>query len=163
MQCHKYAHGSCSTSHSLTIRKANAAIVTALEECLALDRFQIAPDAKRPASLSTDYDKLIAAEQQKLRRVLAAYEAGIDTIEEYAAKKKKLTAGIEELKAEQVRAAAESYSITKDELRDRVTNVLAMIQRDDISEAAKNQALRSVLSHVVYEKAHGRLALYFVS
>ena len=163
MQCHKYAHGQCSTSHSLTIRKANAAIVTALEECLALDRFQIAPDAKRPVSPSTDYDKLIAAEQQKLRRVLAAYEAGIDTIEEYAAKKKKLTAGIEELKAEQARAVAESYSITKDELRDRVTNVLAMIQRDDISEAAKNQALRSVLSYIVYEKSLGRLALYFVS
>lgn len=163
MQCHKYARGQCKTSHGLTIRKANAAVIEALQEAVELGRFTAAPEVARESAPGKDYDKLIAAEQLKLKRVLAAYEAGIDTLEEYAAKKKKLTAGIDELKVEQ-KAAAEKAApgLSLEDMKAKAADVLALIQREDVTEAAKNQALRSILSHIVYEKAAHRLALYFL-
>lgn len=163
MQCHKYARGQCKTSHSLAITKANAAVIEALKEAVELGRFTAAPEVIRESSPSKDYEKLIAAEQLKLKRVLAAYEAGIDTIEEYAAKKKKLTAGIDELIAEQAKEAATAApGLSLEDMKAKTLDVLDLIQREDVSEAAKNQALRSILSHIVYEKAVHRLALYFL-
>ena len=163
MQCHKYARGQCKTSHGLSITKANAAVIDALKEAVELDRFPLAPDIVKTAVPGKDYDKLIAAEQLKLKRVLAAYEAGIDTIEEYAAKKKKLTAAIDELKAEKGEAEkAAALALEQVDMKAKVLSVLELIQREDISEAAKNQALRSILSHIVFEKAAHRLALYFL-
>lgn len=163
MQCHKYARGQCKTSHSLAIKKANAAVIDALQEAVELGHFTAAPDIVRESAPGKDYDKLIAAEQLKLKRVLAAYEAGIDNLEEYAAKKKKLTAVIDELKAEQAKVAAAAVpALSLEEMKSKTADVLELIQREDVTEAAKNQALRTILSHIVYEKAAHRLALYFL-
>ena len=163
MQCHKYAHGQCKTSHSLSISKANNALIDALREAVELGRFTAAPELIRESTPGKDYDKLIAAEQLKLKRVLAAYEAGIDNLEEYAAKKKKLTAGIDELKAKKEKAAASAApSLSLEDMKAKTADVLEFIRREDVTEAAKNQALRTILSHIVYEKAAHRLALYFL-
>ena len=163
MQCHKYARGQCKTSHSLSLTKANATIVDALRENIELNRFPLSPDFVKPSVQGKDYDKLIAAELMKLKRVLSAYEAGVDTLEEYAAKKKKLTAAIDELEAEKAAAEkAAALSVEQIDIKAKALEVLELIQREDISEAAKNAALRSILSHIVYEKAAKRLALYFI-
>lgn len=163
MQCHKYAHGQCTVSHSLSIAKANKAVIEALENCAELGEFPLAPHIAKAKSSGPDYDHLIAVEQLKLRRVLAAYEAGVDTLEEYARKKERLTAGIEEIRARQAAdlAEAEKAAVSPADMRRRVLEVLDIIRSPDVSEAAKNEALRSVISYIVYEKAASRLALYF--
>lgn len=162
MQCHKYAHGQCKVSHSLAIRKANAAIIEALQHCVDIGVFPLAPQVQKAAIDGPDYEKLIAAEQLKLKRVLAAYEAGIDTLEEYAEKKKKLQAAIEALRAEQAGAAASvPRSMSVEDMREKTAAVLEIIKSEDVAEAAKNLALRSIISHIVYEKSAARLALYF--
>lgn len=163
VQCHKYARGQCKTSHSLTIKKANAAVIEALQHCVDIGVFPLAPQATpKAAENGKDFTKLIAAEQLKLKRVLAAYEAGVDTLEEYAAKKKKLQAGIDALKAEQAGAAEAARSLPVEDMREKVVSVLDIIKSENVSEEAKNKALRSVLSHIVFEKENARLALYFL-
>lgn len=161
MQCHKYAHGACTVSHSLSINKANKAVIAELENRLASGIFPLAPHMiPKPG---TDYDHLIAVEQVKLRRVLEAYEAGIDSLEEYARKKKRLTEGIEELRREQAAALAkaEAEALTPADMRKKVSGVLDVIKNPEISEAAKNEALRSILSHIVYSKPTNQLQLFF--
>lgn len=163
MQCYKYAHGQCSVSHSLSISKANAALIAALENCIALEDFPLAPQIEKKSPPAGDYDRQIASVQLKLRRVLDAYEAGIDSLEEYAEKKKKLTAEIEAIRAKQaddLRDAA-AGAMTPAEMRKRAADVLEIIRSPEISEQSKNEALRSILSYAVYEKSAGRLALYF--
>lgn len=163
VQCHKYARGQCKTSHSLTIKKANAAVIAALQHCVDIGVFPLAPQATpKAAENGKDFAKLIAAEQLKLKRVLAAYEAGVDTLEEYAEKKKKLQAGIDALRAEQAGAAEAARSMPVEDMREKVVSVLDIINSENVSEEAKNKALRSVLSHIVYEKENARLALYFL-
>ena len=162
IQCYKYTRGKCKVSHSLTVKRANEALIEALEHCAAEGIFTIAPQAAKPATPGKDYKKLIAAEELKLKRVLAAYEAGVDTLEEYAAKKKKLQAAIDALRAEEAEAgAAVARSLSVKDMQAKTAAVLDIIKNPDISEAAKNTALRSILSHIVYEKAEGRLALFF--
>lgn len=162
MQCYKYAHGSCSVSHSLSIRKANRLVIAGLENSVAAGVFPLAPRMiKKPSG--PDYDHLIAVEELKLRRVLDAYEAGVDTLEEYARKKSKLTAGIGELKAKQTaaRSEAEAAAVTPADMRRRVIAVLDLLRDPATEESAKSAALRSVLSHIVYDKPHSQLQLFF--
>ena len=75
----------------------------------------------------------------------------------------KLSEGIRRLEAQAAasRAEAEAKAFDPLEYQKKVRNVLALIQDPDQSEAAKNTALRSILSYIVYEKADRRLALYF--
>ena len=163
MQCYKYAHGQCNVSHSLSIRKANSLVISALENCAASGVFPLAPVmVKKPSG--PDYDRLIAVEELKLRRVLDAYEAGVDTLEEYARKKAKLTAGIEDLKARQAaaRSEAEAAAVTPADMRERVITVLQLLRDPSADEAVKNLALRSILSHIVYDKPHAQLQLFFI-
>ena len=162
MQCHKYAHGSCAVSHSLSIAKANKTVVAALESCVLSGVFPLAP--RMIPKPDVDYDHLIAVELLKLRRVSESYERGIDTLEEYAAKKKRLSEGIEELRRQQAAACAESESaaVKPEDMRRRTLDVLDIIKRPDVTEQAKNEALRSILSHIVYQKSTNQLQLFFV-
>lgn len=161
MQCHRYSRGECKVSHALSLKKANAALIAALESCVESGVFPLAPQVGKAISPGKDFAKLIAAEELKLRRVLAAYEAGVDTLEEYAEKKKKLQAGIDALKAEQANEITKAPVLPVADMQQKVVSVLELIKSEDVSEEAKNKALRSILSHVVYEKEQGRLALHF--
>ena len=161
MQCHKYSHGECSISHSLSIAKANRAVIAELENRVQTGFFPLAPRLiPKPGK---DYDHLIGVEELKLRRIQQAYEAGIDSIEEYARKKKRLTEGIEQLRAEQAAAlaSAEAASVTPADMRRRVADVLDLIKSPDATEAEKNTALRSILSHIIYVKPQNQLQLFF--
>ena len=162
MQCYKYAHGSCSVSHSLSIRKANRLVIAGLENSVAVGVFPLSPRMIKKTG-GPDYDHLIAVEELKLRRVLDAYEAGVDTLEEYARKKAKLTAGIEDLRAQQAaaRSEAEAAAVTPADMRARVSEVLDVLRDPAATEARKNAALRSILSHIVYDKPHSQLQLFF--
>ena len=158
MQCHKYAKGSCGISHSLSLDKANKAVISELERCADLGAFALAMPA---ASIGPgpDYARHLAQEKKKLERVRAAYEAGVDTLAEYAAKKAKISAAIADLEQKQVGSAAAAPSAAAMQARTR--DVLQILKSPTVSEAEKNAALRSILSHIVYDKPASRLDLYF--
>ena len=163
-QCHKYAHGLCSVSHCLSFRKAETSLISALENCVATGSFPLAPQLLEARPIGPDYPRLIAAEEQKLRRVHDAYEAGIDTLDEYAKKKAKILAAIEDLRSRQ--SALEQprpCSVDSAAMRERVSSVLALMHDTSATPKAKNDALRSVLSHVVYDKPSSTLVLYFLA
>ena len=162
MQCYKYAHGSCSVSHSLSIAKANRLVIAALENCAELGIFPLAPQTVQ-LNDGPDYAKLIKAEEAKLRRVQEAYEAGIDSLQEYAEKKGKISADIKALKKQASAAvsAAEARELNPLEYKQRVLSVLDIIKDESQSEKAKNEALKSIISYIVYEKPNNRLSIYF--
>ena len=112
------------------------------------------------AARGTDYDKLIRSEQRKLERVKEAYENGIDTLAEYAEKKRKVLAAIARLESE---AAGEQPAPVFDAAAyaKRVANVLVQVRDPSLSAQSKNDVLRSILSKIVYDKASQRLVLYF--
>ena len=160
LQCHNYNRGQCKTSHYSTIGKIEAALVEGLEKALKSRRFTMAPQKpKKQDNGGIDYDKLIALEERRLQRAKDAYLAEIDTIEQYKANKDEITARIEELKKK--REENNTPEIDINDYTQKVTDVLEFIKRDDVTAKAKNEALRTIIEHMVFEKAKGNLAIYF--
>lgn len=160
MQCCNYSKGSCNVSHSITVPKIETAFIEGLKKVIKTKKFNIVPPVKKNTpSPAIDYDKLIAIEEKKLERAKEAYLAEIDTIEQYKENKTKITERIENLKAKQNKDTASQIDINA--FTEKVIAVLKFIERDDVTETAKNEALHTIIEKVVYEKAKNNLAIYF--
>lgn len=160
MQCCNYSRGSCHTSHSVTMTKIEAAFMEGLKNAVKLKEFAISPTTtKNTKSDAVDYDKLIAVEERRLERAKEAYLAEIDTMEQYAKNKKEISDRIEDLKARQTKETEKEIDI--ESFAKKVAQIADFIQRDDVTETAKNEALHNIIEKIVYEKAEGNLAIYF--
>ena len=161
MQCHNYSRGSCQTSHSLSIAKANKAVIEALEEDCGSMSFNIEPADVNTTKPLIDYDKLIAAEENKLKKAKQAYLSEIDTLEEYKQNKADIIDTIERLRLEQKKQQPAAVEFDNTFFANRVEKVLDYIKSPDASEQAKNEALRSVISKIIYNKAQGCLDIFY--
>lgn len=161
MQCHNYARGSCKTSHSLSIKKANKAVITALEQAAENMQFNFAPKIDNKKEPQIDYDSLIAKENEKLNRCKEAYRNGVDSLDEYAKNKKDILDNIEYLRNKKDTEINPTNQIDRSAYANRVMNIVKLINDPTISEKAKNEALRTIISHIIYDKANSKLAIYF--
>jgi DNA invertase Pin-like site-specific DNA recombinase len=160
LQCCNYSRGSCRTSHSITLPKAEAAFMEGLQKALESKQFTIVPkEQKKAPSTAIDFDKLIAVEERRLSRAKEAYLAEIDTIEQYAQNKKEITERIDDLKARRDKETVKEVDM--DAFTNKVAGIVEFIGRSDVTAAAKNEALHTIIEKVVYEKAKGNLAIYF--
>lgn len=160
IQCCNYAKGTCNTSHGITIPRIETAFTEALRETIKAKQFTIVPkETKKTDQAAVDYDKLIAVEERRLARAREAYLAEIDTIEQYAKNKAEITARIEDLTSKRDNEPVAEINV--DDFAKKVMNVVELIDREDVSPRAKNEALRTIIEKIVYEKAKGNLAIYF--
>lgn len=159
MQCYRYTKGDiCKVSHSISIDKANKIVIEALQECVRKAEFNITPREEQKSGI--DYDALIKKERIKFDRAKEAYLSGIDTAEEYKENKTAIQKSIDALEAEKAREQAPP-PVDMDAFSDKVKDVLSTITNPDTSEAAKNQALRSILTKIVFQKPQNNFALFF--
>ena len=160
LQCTNYSKGGCHTSHSVVLYKLNSAIKEGLRTAVKTKQFTMAPRTTKASNPTTvDYDKLIAVEERRLARAKEAYLAEIDDIEQYRKNKTEITARIEDLQARRDKEI--SKEIDADAFAKKVAGVIEFIDMDDVTEQAKNEALRTIIEKIVYEKAKGNLAIYF--
>ena len=161
MQCCNYAKGSCNVSHSATVPKIANGLIEGLEKAIETKQFTITPKAPKKADTNAvDYDKLIAIEERKLERAKQAFLAEIDTIEQYAQNKKDITERINTLIAKRDEGSPKA-DFNPDVYAKKVSEIVKFIKRTDVTEEAKNEALRTIIEKAVYEKAKGNLAVYF--
>ena len=160
VQCCNYSRGSCHTSHSVTLPKVESAFIEGLRQALGEKQFVISPKKpKRTDPTAVDFDKLIAVEERRLERAKQAYLAEVDSIEQYAQNKKEITERINDLMAR--RDKDTEKEIDMDAFAEKVAGIVEFIQREDVTEAAKNEALHTIIEKIVYEKAKGNLAIFF--
>jgi DNA invertase Pin-like site-specific DNA recombinase len=160
LQCCNYSRGSCQTSHSITIPRIESAFIEGLEQALGAKQFTMSP--KKPKKVNPtaiDYDGLIAVEERRLKRAKDAYLAEIDTIEQYAQNKAEITERINDLISRRDKDIEKEINI--DEFAEKVAGIVEFIKREDVTKAAKNEALHAIIEKIVYEKAKGNLAIYF--
>ena len=160
MQCCNYSRGSCVTSHSILLPRLEDAFRAGLRKALKEKQFDIVP--KQPKKLDqaqVDYDKLIEVEERRLARAKEAYLAEIDTLEQYAKHKAEITERIEELKARRDKDIVQEVDM--DAFAKKVAAIADFIEREDVTEKAKNEALHDIIEKIVFEKAKGNLAIYF--
>ncbi len=169
LQCCNYSRGSCKTSHSVTLPKIETAVIEGLKTAIGEKTFTLSPTLPKNRTVThetADYDKLIAAEERKLIRAKEAYLAEIDSIEQYAKNKADITARIKDLIAKRNAAGIADSTATGtdiDALAAKVSDILAFITTDNptVTPDAKNAALRTIIHHIIYDKANSNLAIFF--
>lgn len=160
LQCHNYSRGQCQVSHSVTMPKLEEALITGLEMAIGEKQFNILPEKpKKAAPTEIDYDKLIEVENRRLARAREAYLAEIDTLEQYKEHKMAVEARINELKAKRDKGNVAKIDI--DVYTKKVAGILEFIKSDAASPTAKNEALRTIIETIIYDKANNNLAIYF--
>lgn len=160
LQCCNYARGSCKVPHGIVLPKLEAAFIEGLEQAIGDKQFAIIPKVTKKADKPTvDYDKLIAIEERKLERAKEAYLAEIDSIEQYKKNKQTITDRIASLKEK--RDTETPVEINIDTFTEQVTGILDFIKRDDVAPQAKNEALRTIIEKIIYDKPNNNLAIFF--
>lgn len=159
LQCHSYVRGACRTSHSITVEKANAAVIEYLENAALSGEFSLYDEkGKIRSDPRINYQKLIENERAKLNRIKLAYQKGIDTLEEYAYNKARILDAVSKLEAA---AAAEAPPLDKAAYCKRILDVLKVVKNPKETESAKNSALRTVVRKIVFSRSANRFEVYF--
>lgn len=148
LQCHKYAHGQCSVSHSVTMRKAEDAVIKYLQDAIEKESFTFAPQAPKQ-EIEQDFSKAISLAQSRLERAKRAYLDGIFTEAEYKEVKAETEENLARLKNQ---PSQEEKLPNLKAYKHRVLGVLAILQSAEKSGEEKNAALRSIIDHITYNK-----------
>ena len=111
------------------------------------------------ADTSSILQAQIEREKSKLERIREAYEAGIDTLEEYRRNKEKLTANIEKFTLQlpqlpDVRASRKAFA-------DKVRSLLPSLLSDATPPSEKNRLLRSFIEKIVFDRQADSIEIYY--
>lgn len=151
VQCNKYSKGTCEVSHSASLSKLNASVISALKNDLETQHFNIYQKSQDDLKSVDITPSLIEKERKKLERVKEAYEAGIDTLEEYRNNKNRILKAIAELEKNQ-KSPAPDLKETQKKLSSKIRQSLDILADPNCSESIKNITLRSFVRQIVYMK-----------
>lgn len=161
MQCCGYGRGACRVSHYIPIHNADAAVIAALEMVIASGTFKFTPKTPPKSVQVQDWDKLIAAEKTRLSRAKEAYLSGVLSMKEYAEIKAAASDSIAKLEAARDKDGG-TAALDIAAYSSRVLQVLDVIRADGVCGEAKNQALRSIIDKIVFNKAGNTFDFYFL-
>lgn len=168
LQCHKYAKGICKISHSIQINKLKDVVIAKMQRDVTDPDFKpvLEKPEKRAATSQADIiDEKIKHEEMKLERIKAAYEDGIDTLEEYKANKTKITAAIaalnEKLQTELGQNKKSNNSVDYDAFRHKLASVVEIISAPDVTPESFNEALLSVVKKIVFDRQKTHIDIFY--
>lgn len=157
-QCHNYAKGICSESHSISFNKITPAIVKQIKTDLTNQNFKI--NFKVVEDNNNDVIlKQIEKEKIKLLRVRQAFENGIDTIEEYKENKISIATRISELENKLIKPSTQKANT--EELNKKMAYSITNIDDNSITILEKNILLKDIVEKIVYNKKEQSLYLYY--
>lgn len=162
-QCGNYNRGSCTVSHYIKTEKLEQAVYCAFESVLASDKnieFEL-----RSTQTPCEHDdtELLNSQLNKLadkeRRIKQAYRDGIDTLEEYKENKELILKERESLTTALNNITIDNVS--QNDLREKISEVLEIIKDEKQDTRIRANALRSVVSKIIYNKPADELHVYF--
>ena len=170
-QCWKYAKGFHPESCSITVKRAEAAVLESLSQVIRTG--QVEYEYFRPQNEADPLEENLILEslnrlKVKEQRVREAYESGIDTLEEYKENKLRLKAEGQELSQalEQLQASRclpEQAPALKEVVK-RIKNVYDLLIDEHTDCATKGNALRSVVKYIEYDRKNDRMDVrYYIS
>lgn len=159
LQCHNYGRGKCKISHAISIAKLNAAVLDKIREDLADPDFESRVIKQNvPKSAESPIPALIEKEERKLERVREAFEAGIDTLDEYRQNKQRITERLSALRAELTEVAPAPDTSA---FRGRAETSLTTLTDPRASEIIKNQTLHTFVDQIIFMKPSGRIEIVY--
>ena len=161
-QCWKYAKGFHKSSTALSVKKAEEAVINYFEQILDGAEFtyvckrKSADNSLQIEQLQKEIDKLSMREA----RIRDAYEAGIDTLEEYKNNKERLASDRLELTAalSQLLQEEQTEEPDREEVLKEIRSIADILKNPDVSYEEKGTLLRSVVEQIVYDKESGKMS-----
>lgn len=160
-QCNGYTRGTCQKSHYIKSEKIHKAILDKITSDLENNQFDIKIEPQKSESTAPDIYAVIEREKKKLLRIREAYEAGVDTLEEYKENKKKIQDGIEKLTAQAAEQVPASSKRNAKLISEKVRAGLDIIKNPKSSENDKNIALRHFIEKIVYFKPQNIIEIFY--
>lgn len=159
LQCHNYGRGKCKISHAISIDKINAAVLDKIREDLEDPDFEsLVIKQNVPKSAESPIPALIEKEERKLERVREAFEAGIDTLDEYRQNKNRITERLSALRAELIEVVPAPDTSA---FRGRAETSLTTLTDPCASEIIKNQTLHTFVDQIILMKPSGRIEIVY--
>lgn len=169
-QCWKYAKGLHPGSCSVSVKKAEAAILASMESILKSGTISYEyiprrePEQIREEDLIRDALARLGGKEQRIRD---AYESGIDSLEEYSRNKARLKAEREDLERQAASLeesdpapAPPSDSLMLSAIRD----VYALLSDPEVSYEKKGAAARRVIRTIIYSREENSFRfVYYLS
>ena len=137
-------------------------VFTALQENLRdgeINLVQKAAPQEEYAAQAIEHQ--ISREELKLIRVKEAYENGIDSLDEYRSNKQKITDRIEQLKASKPKMTRPKTDSLVKQFRARHRHVLKQLRDPSVAPEEKNTLLRSFIDKIIFDKAAGRVEIFY--
>lgn len=164
LQCVNYAHGLCTISHNASYEMIWLMLLSAIENDLKSGVFQL---ERRARPVTADDTAALNAQiertESKLRRIREAFEAGVDSLEEYKTGKARIAAELEALKAKRETICRAKNAEERMLLSDKRLNVLAMLKDPQTTEHEKNRLLREIIKRATYHKSDNSLSVTYIS
>lgn len=160
LQCHNYGRGKCKVSHAINVRKLNQIVLDQIREDLTAPDFASRIQKQNvPKSAESPIPALIEKEERKLDRVREAYEAGIDTLDEYRQNKQRITATLTALREQLTEAEPEPVDIGA--FIGKVQSSMKTLTDPCASEIIKNLTLHTIIEQIIFMKPSGRIEIVY--
>lgn len=168
--CWKYTKGMHEGTNGISEQQLVNGVLEYFEQLLDGMDFtftcrQTVPEIQLPDE-KENYEKELEKMDQRLIRIREAYEAGIDSLEEYKENRRRLKAESARLAAllqEQEKAAAASFPDPqqhKEEMLQRIRTVYDIVKSDAVDYETKGSFMRSVVEKIVWNRATKTLSFY---
>lgn len=156
LQCGGYARGKCSDSHAIRSQQLEELVWAALRTDFAGSVLQL--PSRKKGDCSNLIGSQIAWEEKKLQRARAAYEAGVDSLEEYRQEKENLTASIRRLQQQ-----LQSAPAPQKELFSGPVLLCDLLSGDQLTSSEKNRILRAIIQSITFDRKKNQIKIYYYS
>ena len=157
--CWRYAKGYHRESCSIAVHKAEKIVLKSMAQILETGGIVYEYVPSRPPQKESGHLTLLEEQLKKAirreERVRAAYENGIDTLEEYRASRQRIREETDQLRQEIEDARSRQTlekGASKEEVLSRVRTVCELLQDPDVSYELKGNALRCIVKEIVFDR-----------
>lgn len=160
LQCHAYAHGKCKTSHSISIKKINAMVISTIENIISDDNVKVEISHRKKTKSNENVPVLIERERKKLKRIREAYENEVYTLEEYKESRAAIQNRIDELGRKLI-VVPHNEQADRIKLVNKLTAILPTLKSPAVPEEYKNSLLKSIIERIVFYRPACDIDIFF--
>lgn len=161
LQCHNYAKGRCPESHGIQITKLTDEVLKQItDDFRQLDFGILSADGQRLQSDNSAelIARQISREEQKLERIREAYEAGVDTLEEYRQRKAAIEQRIATLRDS---APPPAEPISPADFAAAHAADLEKLKDPDGDPAEQNEILRGFVRQIIFDRKNSGFVIQY--
>ena len=166
-QCWKYGKGQCDESHYISVGQIEALVIGYLEQVTLSSDISysvITAAASDNGSRISELERQLQKIDAKEKRIKAAYQNGIDSLDEYKANKAAIN-DERRIIEESIRALTPMADTQDKELLDRkmrqnISDLLSVIKDDSVDYVKKGNMMRNVVDHIVFNRKETSLDVF---